>query len=587
MTAAGASATGLGDAGSGSAIISLDVIGGTGFIVLLDDTDELPTNVIATIALPNSGLAEISVIADFAFANGESTKDITRAAASAAGETGASGAIADFPTAVGGFVDNAQEDSLASGAVSATASTAAKADPFAASIIGSAVGLGSANDMLDASLIAGFAEAEGVRGQASASARGFTSANGTVEFDLTVDNQDVVLESHTQAAGVTNASATANGGFALSFANIGSFNFENSLEDIPGVATSADLVDVSLIGGVSIADGKASALSSASGGTVSDGLFVAETEDDVELVNITGHSDAMSGGDTVETAVTSFGGFGLAAAGVGSVSTVDWTAGVQPIVGVIIPPSASLADVSLIGDLVVADGFGPKDTVKATASADGFTSADGIVNDTSFDDLTFGMDGTSVALGEVSGKAVANQASDPVSLSAILSVNTAEVDNTYNSIDGTIDTTKSLVDVSTVTSASLATGKNGLATGEADGFTDATSAITLDTTVDAVNHTVLTSGTYAGGEESATAAVTSPGSLSLAIAGDTAVNVVVDRSSAPAEIVIGSVPFAAARDGRPSGDARGVRHAPRSGAATRSSGSPARSRIPGCSGSTR
>ena len=164
MTAAGASATGLGDAGSGSAIISLDVIGGGGFILLLDDADELPTtaDMFATIDLPNSGLAEISVIADFAFANGESPKDIPKAAASASGETGAKGAIADFPTAVGGFVNEAQEDSFASGAVSATASTAAKADPFAASIIGSAVGLGSSNDMLDASLIAGFAEAEGL-----------------------------------------------------------------------------------------------------------------------------------------------------------------------------------------------------------------------------------------------------------------------------------------------------------------------------------------------------------------------------------------------------------------------------------------
>ena len=158
--------------------------------------------------------------------------------------------------------------------------------------------------MLDASLIAGFAEAEGASGQASASARGFTAANGTVEFDLTEDNQDVVLESHTQAAGVTNASATANGGFASLFANIGSANFENLWKISPGSRQGADLVDVSLIGGVSIADGKASALSSASGGTVSTVVFIAETEDDVELVNITGYEERCS--NTVATSVVSF-----------------------------------------------------------------------------------------------------------------------------------------------------------------------------------------------------------------------------------------------------------------------------------------
>ena len=247
----------------------------------------------------------------------------------------------------------------------------------------------------------------------------------------------------------------------------------------------------------------------------------------------------------MNTGVVSSGGFGLAAAGVGSVSVVDWEAGIEPIEGALIPPSASLVDVSLIGDLVIADGFGPKDTVTATASADGTTTADGSVSDTSFDDLTFNMVGNSFATGEVFGKAVANQVSDPISLSVILSVNTAEVDNTYNSIDGTIDTTKSLVDVSTVTSAALATGKNGVATGEAEGFTDAGSTVTLDTTVDAVNQNILNSGTFAEGDESVIAAATSPGSLSLAIAGDTAVNVIVGESSAPAVIVIGSVPLSA------------------------------------------
>ena len=415
-----------------------------------------------------------------------------------------------MPTFIGGFVDEAQEDSFASGAVSATASTGAKADPFAASIIGSATGLGSGNDMLDASLIAGIAEAEGARGQASASARGFTSANGTVEFDLTEDNQDVVLESHTQAAGVTNASATANDGFALSFANIGSANFENSLEDIPGVATSADLVDVSLIGGVSIADGKASALSSASGGTVSNGLFIAETEDDVELVNITGHSDAMSAKDTVATSVVSFGGSGIAAAGIGSANVVDWVS--AEATG--LEPSATVVDASLIGDFVLADG---KSTAKAYA--EGFTDANGIVNDTTFAEGLL-VTGNSLAAGEVEGKAVGQAVCDPFSLSVIASVAVANQDS---------EGIKTLVEVSTIDSASLSTEKCGEAMGGAEGFTTASGFIELNETANEVTDvTTLVSSTLADGEAATSATTAKDDSLSLSLAGLTSVNVVVD-----------------------------------------------------------
>ena len=66
--------------------------------------------------------------------------------------------------------------------------------------------------------------------------------------------------------------------------------------------------------------------------------------------------------------------------------------------------------------------------------------------------------------------------SDPISVSAILSVNVVDVDNTVDTGLG-IPSDSTLVDVSTITSASLASGKNGVAMGSAEGFTDAGGAV--------------------------------------------------------------------------------------------------------------
>ena len=533
MTLASASATGTGEAISGSVILSLDVINGFGGITLFAEPEEIepelapaqpPTDgqgiPIATFDFPTSALADVSIIGDFAIANGNAKSDTAKACASAAGETGASGALDDSEA----FAEEATAETFAAGVVNVSASVGAKADPFAASIIGSVSIPGVSDDSLvDASLIAGIAESAGPKGQASASAEGFTSADGTVEFNIPAEVQDVVLESHTDAAGEMDAAVSSTDGFALSFANIGSANYESFNND-GTIATDAELIDVSLIGGVSTADGKTKAESSATGFTTSDGLFIAEDENDVELVNITGHSDAMSKGDTVETSVTSFGGFGLAAAGVGSVGVIDWTAGI-PANGESVPPLATVVDVSLIGDFVLAEGDAPKDTATAEASADGVTGATGNVLDTSFDDLVFNVTGNSFATGEVYGKAVGNAISDPISVSAILSVNVVDVDNTVNTGLG-IPSDSTLVDVSTITSASLASGKNGVAMGSAEGFTGAGGAVSA---VDFLDNMTLISGTFAAGEAETSAATTADGSLAISLAGQTAVDVIVNN----------------------------------------------------------
>ena len=392
ITKASASATGTGEAASGSAILSLDVIFGYGVIDLYGEPPEVeqitPAQgdgqdiLLEEFHLPYSALAETSVIGDFAYAIGDSSKDTAKACSSASGETGASGAIEDIFQ-----IDEDSADSYATGTVNAAASVGAKADPFAASIIASTSIPGLSGDSLvDASLIAGIAESAGPKGAASASASGTTSANGTADFIvLPAAIDEDVLESHTIAAGSITVAASSTDGFALSFANIGSANFENFAGGEPLIITSdAELVDVSLIGGVSTADGKASASSTATGFTASDGIFTV-SELGTEMVNITGHTDATA---PANTSVISFGGFGLAAAGVGSVSTVDWESGYVTN----ITPAATVVDVSLIGDLVVADGFGPKDTVTATASADGVTEATGNLHDTSFLDLSIQCD---------------------------------------------------------------------------------------------------------------------------------------------------------------------------------------------------
>ena len=486
MTLAGASATGTGEATSLSTILSLDVIGGYGVVNLLEVPDDgiiMPSQeLVASFDLPFSSLADVSIIADYASAEGGSKTDTAKACASAAGETGASGAVEDAP-----LIDTANATTFAAGVVNASATVGAKADPFAASIIGSVSITGlNTNEFVDASLIAGIAESDGPKGAAAASAEGITSANGFIETELTEEIQDVVLISGTAAAGEMNAAVSSTDGFALSFANIGSANFESFDEETPGIATGADLVDASLIGGVSIADGKAKAESSATGFTVSNGLFIAETEADEPLVTINGHSDAATGEDTVATEVTSFGGSGVAAAGVGAVNVIDWLAA-----GVTGPqPSATVVDASLVGDFVLAEGDGPSDRATAEAYAEGATGAVGAVNDTTFAAGLL-VNGNSFAAGEVEGFADANAICDPISLSVIASVSVAEQDS---------DGDKNLVEVSTIDSASLSTGKCSEASGAAEGTTSASGSVFLNETVEDLDTTTLISSTLATGE---------------------------------------------------------------------------------------
>ena len=498
--------------------------------------------VLATFEFPTSSLADVSIIGDFAMANGESSKDTAKACASAAGATGASGAVEDTQ-----LIDTANATTFAAGVVNASASVGAKADPFAASIIGSVSIPGVSDDSLvDASLIAGIAESDGPKGAASASADGVTSAAGFVEF---VTNLSAVLVSHTDAAGETDAAVSSTDGFALSFANIGSANYE-SFDDVTiQTVTGADLVDASLIGGVSIADGKAKAESSATGFTASNGLFIAEDSTDVAFVTITGHSEAATSEDTVATEVTSFGGLGVAAAGVGSVNVIDWLAA-----GVTGPqPSVTVVDASLVGDFVLAEGDGPSDRATAEAYADGATNANGAVNDTTFASGLL-VNANSFAAGEVEGFASANAICDPISLSVIASVAVAEQES---------DGDKTLVEVSTIDSASLSTGKCSEASGAAEGTTGANGQVLLNETVEDLDTTTLISSTLATGEAASSAATTKAGSLSLSLAGLTSVNVVDDDEEIVAAPI--TAPNAAfITDGsllRP--DARPARLAPR------------------------
>ena len=80
--------------------------------------------------------------------------------------------------------------------------------------------------------------------------------------------------------------------------------------------------------------------------------------------------------------------------------------------------------------------------------------------------------------------------------------------------------------MSTVTSASLATGKNGVAMGSAEGFTDAGGAVSA---VDILDNLTLISGTFASGEATTKAATTADGSLAISLAGQTAVDVIVNN----------------------------------------------------------
>jgi hypothetical protein len=87
---------------------------------------------------------------------------------------------------------------------------------------------------------------------------------------------------------------------------------------------------------------------------------------------------------------------------------------------------------------------------------------------------------------------------------------------------------KMLVEVSTIDSASLSTGKCSEASGEAEGTTGATGSVFLNETVEDLDTTVLSSNTFAAGEAASSAATTKDASLSLSLAGMTSVNVVND-----------------------------------------------------------
>ena len=115
--------------------------------------------------------------------------------------------------------------------------------------------------------------------------------------------------------------------------------------------------------------------------------------------------------------------------------------------------------------------------------------------------------------------------SDPISVSAILSVNVVDVENTVDTGLG-IPSDSTLVDVSTITSASLASGKNGIAQGSAEGFTDAGGAVSA---ADILDNLTLISGTFAEGEAMTSAATTADGSLAISLAGQTAVDVIVNK----------------------------------------------------------
>ena len=93
--------------------------------------------------------------------------------------------------------------------------------------------------------------------------------------------------------------------------------------------------------------------------------------------------------------------------------------------------------------------------------------------------------------------AYANAICDPISLSVIASVAVAEQES---------DGDKTLVEVSTIDSASLSTGKCSEASGAAEGATSATGQVFLNETVEDLDTTTLISSTLATGEAGSSAA---------------------------------------------------------------------------------
>ena len=253
-------------------------------------------------------------------------------------------------------------------------------------------------------------------------------------------------------------------------------------EAMPSFAAAGDsagdptVVGVSAAGSAVFSSGKGTASAETDGSAGSEGfvtrVYGLNMNPEIE-------SETFTGADS-NANVRTFGGFGIGAAGAASVDVVTFE---PDFTGAL--PTANIVDVSVIGDVVFAEGTTAKDTAKVTASADAFTEASGSVETFVIGGIIGAPDRIAIpvtdnsaesetsAEGEVFGSAESKYVSDPISASLIASVSVVDIDPVGVGDEDVFDT-------SIIASASFAADDYGKASGFADGSTDASSDMSVE-----------------------------------------------------------------------------------------------------------